>query len=167
VFRIPRPGRQAARDIFRKHLVPDLPYWGVNGEGAEPVRDALVEQALASIYAPNGEAATLGTLVLRDGSRRTVTAPEVMSGALIAQVVADAKRRSALRTIRGQASGLTTCDLLEALDRQVAGITQRLKPGPALRQMLDLPSDLDVVSVDVDARRRGPGSHLYLALHDR
>jgi proteasome-associated ATPase len=164
VFRIPRPTRRAAQEIFRKHLPPDLPYYNTNGRGPEQVSAEMIETALARLYAPNGEAATLGTLVFRDGTRGPLTAPQVMSGALIAQAVAEAKRQSCLRAVRGQPMGLTTPDLLAALERQLTAIAHRLKPGPALRQMLDLPEDRDVVKVELEPRRRLPGSHEYFRM---
>jgi proteasome-associated ATPase len=162
VFRIPRPDRRAAEAIFRKHLRPDLPYFGVNGEGADTAIGDMIQAALATLYAPNGERFNLAVLVFRDGSRHPLTAPQVMSGALIARAAADAMRRSCLRAIRGHPAGATTQDLLEALIQQLRGIVQRLRPGPALRQMLDLPEDLDVVKLEVDARWQLPGSHEYL-----
>jgi len=165
VFRIPRPGRQAAREIFRKYLVPDLPYLSSNGDDPLEVVDEMIEAALAMLYAPNGEGFTLGTLVFRDGTRSALTAPQVMSGALIAGSVADAKRLSCLRAIRAQRPGLATADLLAALDRQLRGITERLRPGPTLRQTLDLPEDLDVVKVEVDERRELPRHHEYVRIH--
>jgi proteasome-associated ATPase len=161
VFRIPRPDRRAVEAIFRKHLRPDVPYYGVNGEGADQAITVMVHAALAALYAPNGLDFTLAVLVFRDGSRRPLTAPDVISGAFIAQGAAEAKRRSCLRVLRGHPAGVTTRDLLAGLEQQLRGILQRLKPGPALRQMLDLPEDLDVVKVEVDPRWQLPGSHEY------
>ncbi len=160
VFRIPRPNREAAREIFRKHLVPELPYYHTNGKAPEQIASTLIETVLATLYAPNGENAILATLTFRDGSRRPLTAPQVMSGALIANAVAEAKRRSCLRAMRGGPVGITTADLLAAVDRELWSIAQRLKPGPALQQLLDLPQDLDVVKVEV--QRREPQSFAYL-----
>jgi proteasome-associated ATPase len=162
VFRIPRPDRRAAEAIFRKHLRPDVPYYGDNGKGADQAITDMVHAALATLYAPNGHAFNLAVLVLRDGSRRPLTAPDVISGAFIAQAAAEAKRRSCLRVIRGHPAGVTIQDLLAGVEQQLRGILQRLKPGPALRQMLDLPEDLDVVKVEMDPRWQLPGSHEYL-----
>jgi proteasome-associated ATPase len=161
VFRIPRPSRRAAQEIFRKHLPPELPYYSNNGKSPDHAAAEMIETALARLYAPNGEAFSLGTLLFRDGTRAPLTAPQVMSGALIAQAVAEAKRQSCLRAVRGQPLGLTTAGLLVALDRQLSAIAHRLKPGPGLRQMLDLPEDRDVVKVELDPRRKLPGSHEY------
>jgi proteasome-associated ATPase len=162
VFRVPRPNREAARDIFRKHLAPELPYYHTNGAAPEDLAATMIETTLAALYAPNGEQAALATLTFRDGSRRSLTAPQVMSGALIANVVAEAKRRSCLRAVRGGPVGLATADLLTALDRELGSIAQRLRPGPALQQLLDLPADLDVVKVEAHPQRKEPRSFAYL-----
>jgi proteasome-associated ATPase len=161
VFRIPRPGRQAARDILRKHLVPGLPYHGVNGGGSEGLIDETIEAVLARIYAPNGEVRTLASLVFRDGERRPVTAVEVMSGALLVRSVNEAKERSCRRALRGQPVGIAASDLLAAVDGQLRAIAERLRPGPALRDLLDLPTDLDVVKVEMDGWLKRPPSHRY------
>lgn len=162
VFHIPRPDGRAAREILRKHLAPDLPYREVNGGGPAQAIEEMIEAAVGMLYAPNGEGAHLGTLVFRDGSRRAVTASQVMSGALLAQAVADAKRRSCLRAVHGQPSGIASADLLAALRTQLKAIAQRMKPGPALRQMLDLPSDLDIVKVDLELMAQLAATHEYV-----
>lgn len=162
IFRIPRPGREAAREIFRKHLVPELPFYA-NGNGSEGAAEAMIEAALTAIYSPNGEGYTLATLTFRDGSRKPLIAPQVMSGALIANAVREAKQRSCRRALRGGPVGITATDLLTAIDRELSSIAQRLKPGPALYQMLDLPQDLDVVKVEVHPSRKEPRSYEYLS----
>jgi proteasome-associated ATPase len=161
VFRIPRPGRQAARDILGRHLLPGLPLHGVNGE-PEAVIAEMIEAALARVYAPNGEGSRLATLLFRDGSERPVTAAEVMSGALLVRSVHEAKERSCRRALRGWPVGITTADLLAALDGQLRAIAQRLRPGPGLRELLDLPTDLDVVKVEADRWLARPPSHRYV-----
>ncbi len=152
VFRIPRPNREAAREIFRKHLSPELPFH-TNGIGGAAATQ-MIEAALSTIYAPNGENHTLATLTFRDGSRQPLTAEQVMSGALIGNAVREAKERSCRRELKNGAVGIAAVDLLAALDRQLSGIAQRLKPGAALHQMLDLPQDLDVVKVEAHSRMK-------------
>ncbi len=162
VFRIPRPSREAAREIFRKHLSPELPFH-TNGKGGAAAAEQMIEAALSAIYAPNGENHTLATLTFRDGSRKPLTAEQVMSGALIGNAVREAKGRSCRRAMKNGAAGIAAADLLAALDRQLSGIAQRLKPGAALQQMLDLPQDLDVVKVEAHARMQEK-SYEYLSL---
>jgi proteasome-associated ATPase len=164
-FRIPRPDRVAAKNIFQKHLLPDLPYHSTNGNRGEEAAGGMIDAALSHLYSPNGEFYHLATLTLRDGSRRPLTAPQLMTGALIANIAALAKRQSCFRAIAGGPVGITTDDLLRSADQELSNITQRLRPGPALQQMLDLPQDLDVVKVEVHESRKLPRSFEYLKSH--
>ena len=141
IHRVSRPNREQARQIFGCHLAADLPL----ADGEAP---AMIEQALAATYAPNGELATLATLTFRDGTRRPLTAPQVMSGALIAAVVNRAKRRGCFRGLDGGPAGIASADLMESLAVELSAIAGRLRPGAALTQMLGLPQDMDVVRVD-------------------
>ena len=159
VFRIPRPSRSQARQIFQRHLHPDLPLL-VNGGGREAAAEAFVDFAVAAMYAPNGEFSTLATLVFRDGSRRPLRAAEVISGALIAEAVEEVKRRSVARLLQGEPEEIVADDLYTAVGGQITSLAQRLRPGPTLRQMLDLPQDLDVVKVEVALNGRSPRSEL-------
>jgi proteasome ATPase len=163
VFRIPRPDRAAARAIFRKYLPAELPY-RIEGCNNADAAETLVEAALSALYAENGDLHTLGHLVLRDASRRPVAAPEVLSGALIRNAVAAAKRLSCFRALRGQPAGLGTADIYEALENELTSIARGMRPGPALRQMLQLPTDLDVVKVELPAGHQPPRRYRYLRL---
>jgi proteasome-associated ATPase len=154
LFRFTRPTRQQAREILLRHLTADVPVQH-NGDGQVEAIRALTENVLATLYAPNGELSTLATLTFRDGSRRPLTSAQIMSGALIAAAVEQAKRRSCLRVLNGGPEGIRSEDLHAALDRELSGICARLKPGPSLQQMLDLPPDRDVVRIEL---RRSDGS---------
>jgi len=158
VFRIPRPSRSGARAILDKLLPADLPF-AVNGHC---LRDEIIERTLASAYAPNGANGPVATLTLRDGSRREVTAADVMTGALLANVANTAKRRSASRALRGGKCELTPQDVLTALDQRLTEIAERLRVGPALYQTLDLAPDLEVVRVEVHPARRAPKSAEFI-----
>jgi proteasome-associated ATPase len=159
VFRIQRPDREAARQIFCKHLLPHLPYRNGDGPG-EATAATLVEPLLSRLYSPNGEFHVLGTLTLRDASQRPLTAPQIMSGALIANTVAEAKRQSAFRALKGGPVGIALEDLLKAADEQLAGVAARLKPGAGLQQLLEL--DADVVRVEACFRNEQPRSHTFV-----
>lgn len=161
VLRIGRPNRRQAREIFSRHFTPDLPVHENGRHGQEAAQD-LIERALAAVYAPNGEFSTLATLTFRDGSRRPLTAAQVMSGALIADAVEQAKRRGCFRELNGEESEITSDDLAAAIARELSSIAERLRPGPALHQMLGLPQDLDVVRVEVCRTAKSPRSSEYL-----
>jgi len=161
VFRIPRPNREMAGDIFRKHLTRDLPFWSSNGASSRETAEAMIETALATLYSPNGENAHLATLTFRDGSRSPVLAAHLISGAVIANAVANAKRKSCFRALNGEPVGVSTTDLLAALSSELSSIVTRLRPGPALQQLLELPPDRDVVKLAVDRDAVMPKSYEY------
>ncbi|HUB82740.1 MAG TPA: AAA family ATPase [Bryobacteraceae bacterium] len=141
IHRVGRPGREQAREIFSCHLTSDLPLAG--GDAPQ-----MIDQALAALYAPNGELATLATLTFRDGTRRPLTASQVMSGALIAAVVGRAKRRACYRGLDGASAGIASADLMASLAAELTAVAARLRPGASLTQMLGLPQDMDVVRVE-------------------
>ncbi len=147
-FRIARPSRVHAREIFLRHLTIDVPVHH-NGEGpAETIR-ALVENLISALYASNGEFSRLATLTFRDGSRQPLGASQLMSGALIAAVVEQAKRRGCFRALKGGPEPVGAEDLHAAMRRELQVICERLKPGLGLQQMLNLPPDRDVVKVEL------------------
>jgi proteasome-associated ATPase len=157
IFEIPRPRqRQAAVQIFAKYLTADLPYARSGRQvGGREAAEAFMDVALSRLFAPRGASHELATLTFRDGKTRQVTAPDLLSGALIANAVNKAKKASALRALHGQ-GGITAEDLCSALDAELLQAAQQLQPGPTLRRLLGLPADQDVVRVEVRARRPDP-----------
>jgi proteasome-associated ATPase len=156
-FRIGRPTRGQAREIFRRYLTTDLPVRQNGHSGADTIHH-LVEDLLSALYAPNGEFARLAMLTFRDGSRVPLSAGQILSGALIAAAVEQGKRRGCFRALDGGPGEVDADDLRSALRRELSAICTRLKPGLALQQMLDLSPDRDVVKVEpcmpVDQPRR-------------
>lgn len=148
---VPRPDRSAAHAIFRVHLPADLSY-RIDADETTDLRDTVISHVLSRLYAPNGDLARVGQLTFRDGSRKPLEAAQLMSGALIVNAVADAKHRSCVRVLEGRPAAITLTDLAEALQHELMGLAARLKPGPGLKQMLDLPSDLDVVRIELNER---------------
>jgi proteasome-associated ATPase len=147
-FAVPRPDRAAAEAILRVHLPTSLPY-EIDGATEAHPRDMLIARTLSRVYAPNGAMAHVGYLTFRDGSRKPLTAAQLMSGALLSNAVTEAKRRSCIRTLQGTPPGLTQDDLQDAMDRELVGLASRLKPGAGLKHLLDLANDLDVVKIEI------------------
>jgi ATP-dependent 26S proteasome regulatory subunit len=160
IFRIGRPDRSATREIFAKLLNLDLPY----AAEAEPAQAAaaIADQVVSSLFAPNGEQSVLATLTFRDNSRRPVRASDVLTGALLAGVVEQAKRECCYRSLHNGMCGLTASDVLSALDRALTGVAEGLRVGAGLYQALDLGRDLDVVHIEIHASRKAPRTHEFL-----
>ena len=151
----PRPDRRGAREIFRRHLPPDLPM-SDNGHGPGDAIHDLIDDVLASIYASNGELSRLAMLTFRDGSRHPLLAVQVMSGALIAAAADQVKHQGCLRGLQGGPAQIWPADLHKAVAGELVSISERLKPGPALNQMVGLPPDVDVVRIELCRTSQDP-----------
>ncbi len=160
VFRIPRPARRGARQIFGKHLVKGIPV-APNGFGDEDQdRAALIESALSRIYSTNGEGDLL-QLTFRDGRREPVRARDLVSGAIIAKIVRDACEKACLREIDGGEPGVRREDLSTAIDDAFRTTASALTPRNCRRYLPELPQDMDVVAVQPVARKVAE-THRYL-----
>jgi proteasome-associated ATPase len=154
-----RPDLRGARAIFGIHLPEALPY-SPNGPKAAATRQEIIDLAVSRFYSPNADS-ELCTLRFRDGKTRTVSAREVASGRVFAQVCRAARQKAFLRDVRGGDEGVRVEDMQGA----VAHALERLATTLTLRNvhayLTDLPQDIDVVSVDPIARRV-PRPHRYL-----
>ncbi len=155
ILHVPRPGRKAALDIFCKHLASDVPF-ARNGHGEDwsATRLEIIEAALSSIYAPNADS-ELATIQFRDGRKRVLRSPDLISGALIANIVRAAKETACLRELADGTAGLQAKDMLAAVAREFASAAQSITPGNCRQHIADLPQDLDVVKVEMTSHKLG------------
>ncbi|MFH1681964.1 MAG: AAA family ATPase [Candidatus Eisenbacteria bacterium] len=158
-IRIPRPNRDAAREIFEKHLEPGIPYAGNGGDPAES-RRRIIDAALARIFSPNGES-DLAVLAFRDGSRRTARARDLINGAGIANIALASKEIACLREVESGEEGILLEDVLSAAADELDSLASYLTPRNCRDYLADLPQDLDVVSIE-PVRRKVPRPHRYL-----
>jgi proteasome-associated ATPase len=159
VLDIPRPKMKAAGDIFAKHLRQDIPY-ASNGHSTS--RDEIITAVLSWIYAPNG-AGELASLQFRDGKRRSVRAADLVSGAIIANIVNSAIECACTREVETNEPGLRTDDVLTAVADEFEAAVRVLTPANCRYHLTDLPQDMDVVSVEPVVRRvKQP--HRYLTV---
>ena len=161
VIEVPRPNRRAARDIFERHLVPGLPY-ARNGHGddLEATRLEIIETAVSRIFAPNGDS-ELATITFRDGTRRTVRMPDLINGAMIANIAGEATERACYREQQTGAGGVTFEDVDVALTSEFENASRILTPGNCRSHLTGLPHDLDVVNVQpVEKKVSRPGRFL-------
>ncbi len=143
-LRIPPPGRAAARAILGRYLGTGLPLAG----DFEP----LVEALLSRIYSPRGEYAELARVGLRDGRKLPVGGRDLVSGAMLENVVRSAAEEAADREARTGAGGVTEDDLVAALDRELRGAASLLSPANVRGYVPRLPQDVDPVGVELLAR---------------
>ncbi len=151
VLEIPRPNRRAAREIFQRHLTDSTPIAHSSN------RDALIDGAVARLYAPNGHG-ELATLTLRDGKRWPVRAADLVSGAVIANITRRAIEQACLREVELRDPGLRLGDLLQAIDTELDSAGRALTPANCRRHLETLPQDVDVVRVE---RTRAPSRQTY------
>ncbi len=144
VLVIPRPGAEAAREVFARHLPAEIPYAGE--------REAIIADAISRIYAPNG-LGDLAVLTLRDGKRRPLTARDLVSGAAIAKICQSAIEHACFRDQEQGDPGLRAGDLLQAIDTEFDSAAGALTPRNCHLHLDDLPQDVDVVKVERTVRR--------------
>ena len=153
VLEIARPKRNGARDILAKHLRVEIPY-ARNGHGDDfaATREEMLEAVVSRLYAPNGDS-ELATLQFRDGKRRSVRAADLISGAMLANIVTTAVERACQREVDGGERGLRFEDLIHALTEEFDTAVRTLTPANCRQHLTDLPQDLDVVSVQPVERK--------------
>jgi len=153
VLEVPRPNRQAARDIFAKHLPADIPY-ARNGHGEDwaATREEILDATVSTIYSPNGEG-ELATITFRDGKRRAVRAADLASGAVFANIARSAIERACHREVQTGDGGVAWNDVSSAITEEFTGAARVLCPANCRLHLSGLPQDVDVVSVEPVARK--------------
>jgi proteasome-associated ATPase len=160
VIDIPRPGMSGAAAVFEKHLPTDIPYALDEGEDDATARRRVIGTAVSRLYAPNGEG-EIASVMFRDGTRRSVRARDVMSGASIANIARAATERACLRDIEGGDRGLAAGDVLDAIADELHTAVVALTPANCHAFVSDLPQDLAVVRVE-PAVRKVPRAHRFV-----
>ena len=166
ILSIGRPRMQAAREIFGTHLAEDIPYTSRSSVDTEHPSDAtsirreVIDAVVSRLYAPNGDGA-LASVMLRDGSQRAIYAADLISGASIAKMVADATERACYRELETGDQGVRVEDLLAAADDELQSMVGGLTPANCRAYVDGLPQDVDVVRVD-RAKRRVARVYKYL-----
>jgi proteasome-associated ATPase len=151
-IRIPAPNRQAARAILMHYLEGDLP---VKGEPA-----TVVETLLSRLYSPRSEYAELVRVTLRDGRKLAVGGRDLVSGAMLENVVRMAADEAADREARTGRAGITEADLAASLDLELRSLAGLLNAANVRTYTTRLPPDVDPVGVELVTR--GPDAAFYL-----
>jgi proteasome-associated ATPase len=145
--RIPAPNRNGARAILNRYLGARMPL----AEGPE----RLVQVLVSLLYSERGEYAEMVRVSLRDGSKVLVRGRDLVSGAMLENVVRTAAETAADREARTGQSGVTEGDLTTALEQELRSMTGMLTPANIRGYIPRLPQDIDPVGVEV--LPRGPG----------
>jgi len=146
VLHFPQPKAKAARAILERHLPADIPY-AANGEGRAAAREALLDLAVAQLFAQSTDT-ELARLTLRDGKQRLVRAADLVSGAQLEFIAQAAIERACVREIEGGPEGLDSSDIDGAVFDFFNTAPRALSPRNARSYLRDLPQDIDVVRID-------------------
>ncbi|MGH7236844.1 MAG: proteasome ATPase, partial [Nitrospiraceae bacterium] len=117
-IKISRPDAAAARDIFSKYVVPDLPFAPEEVERHAGDRNTLVDRLIGmtveTMYAASEENKFL-EVTYANGEKELLYFKDFASGALIEGIVSRAKKYAIKRAIATQAKGIKADDLLRAI----------------------------------------------------
>jgi proteasome ATPase len=143
---IPRPNRGATRAILEGLLAPGLPW----AEEVSP--EAAIAAATSFLHAPEGAAGPVARLTFTDGAKQDVRARDVVSGALLASSVREAKKAAATRQLE-HGPGLCEEDVVDALDRALCAEARKLSAVAVARRSLSLPRANEIVGVEIPTER--------------
>ena len=144
-IKVSRPNRSDAREILNLQM-NDMTSFAETGSDTDETRSLIIEAVLDRIYAPNG-LGPVATLKFQDNSHRQVLPRDLMSGALLAKIKADAAEKACLRHIEGGAQGVCLEDFLASIDDELIRMSKTLVPDNCRNYLEDLPQDNRVVAV--------------------
>jgi proteasome-associated ATPase len=116
-IRIPRPGRRAVVEIFTKYLTADLPIDQCHLDTLGDAQTAvtwMIDQAVGELFSRKVENGLL-EITFADGNRRILYTKDLLSGAIIENIVNRAKYMAVKALIDEGRRGITIDHLLAAL----------------------------------------------------
>jgi proteasome-associated ATPase len=113
-----RPDEKAARDIFTKYLLAELPFHPSAQEkyGSDPgkIVEGMIADTISQMYSTDEENKFLEVTYAK-GEREIFYFKDFSSGAMIEHIVARAKKKAVKRAIDHGEHGVMLSDLLEAV----------------------------------------------------
>ena len=120
-IKIQRPGRDAAREIFRIYLEHGLPYDQKElkryGGDTAPMIDHLVDVVVDKMYEETDDNRFL-EVTYANGDREVLYFKDFASGAMIENIIRRAKKDAIKREIAGDPPGLKTSDVINAVRQE-------------------------------------------------
>ena len=117
-IKIERPSKEAAKDIFSKYLVLDIPYHKdelqKNGDDRAAMVKRLIDEAVEFMYEASEENKFL-EVTYANGEKETLYFKDFSSGAMIEGVVSRAKKYSIKRMITQGEKGIKLEDLIQSM----------------------------------------------------
>ena len=116
--KVSRPDKDAAREIFKKYLIPELPLHesvlAKYGDDRRQVCDGMIEQVIHDMYSV-GEENKFLEVTYAKGEREIFYFKDFASGAMIENIVARAKRKAVKRYIDHDVQGIQSEDLIDSV----------------------------------------------------
>jgi len=116
--KVSRPDRDAARDIIKKYLTPDLPIHEDSiakyGGDRETACAKMIDEVIDNMYSTGDENKFLEVTYAK-GEREIFYFKDFSSGAMLENIVARAKRKAVKRFLEGGEHGITATDMIEAV----------------------------------------------------
>jgi proteasome-associated ATPase len=160
-IKVARPNREAAAEILKVYLSPDLPLDPAlvaahNGDRASACQ-ALIADVVEAVFRRSDENRLL-SIRLRSGQHKVLYRGDLVSGAILASIVQRAKERAIERAVHDAdgtaAHGLTTEDLLESVTAEYRE-GEVLPPDDAVEEWLKLLDHHPEQVVGISSFRRG------------
>ena len=158
-IKVARPDREAAAEILKVYLTPDLPYSSsLADEQASDeanARDRLVEQVATHLFS-RVDANRLLAVRLRSGHTKVLYRGDMVSGAILTAIVRRAKEKAIERTLHGSTAdpGIRADDLLDAVNDEYRE-GEVLPPDDAAEEWLKLLDHHPEQVVGISSFRRG------------
>ena len=118
-IKVNRPDRQAAREIFGKYLINELPFHEEAQEryGSDPAKivEGMLGDTIERMYQTTEENKFLEVTYAK-GEREIFYFKDFASGAMIENIVARAKKRAVKRFIEHEEHGIKLMDLVESVN---------------------------------------------------
>jgi proteasome-associated ATPase len=121
-IKIERPDEEAAAQIFARYLTPDLPLdegevATLGGGDRDKTVAAMIEATVAEMYREDAANRFL-EVTYQNGDKEVLYFKDFASGAMVANIVQRAKKRSIKRAIAGEGYGIRLSDLLESIRQE-------------------------------------------------
>ncbi|MGH9279814.1 MAG: proteasome ATPase [Acidimicrobiales bacterium] len=121
-IKIERPNETAARQIFCRYLIPELPLdegevASLGGGDRRKAVDVMIDRTVAEMYDVGPDNRFL-EVTYQNGDKEILYYKDFSSGAMVENIVRRAKKLAIKRTIAGQGRGIRTSDLLESIKQE-------------------------------------------------
>jgi proteasome-associated ATPase len=118
-IKVHRPDANAAREIFTKYLMPDLPFHVSAheryGDDTSKIVECMINDTIDRMYQTSEDNKFLEVTYAK-GEREIFYFKDFASGAMIENIVARAKKKAVKRLIERQERGIRLEDLVEAVN---------------------------------------------------